>query len=66
MSEDSSVQSSDPELHSRIVRLEADVRLVINHLMLVITHLSDYATDKIDGSALRSRVGSIKDELRRR
>jgi hypothetical protein len=54
------------ELESNVNRTERDLRLVINHLILIITHLSDYAANEIDAMAVRSRIGSLKDELKKR
>lgn len=54
------------ELESTLNRVEPDVRLAINHLFHTITYLTDFATNKIDAMALRSRLGSLKDDLKRR
>jgi hypothetical protein len=60
------VVSKVQELESTLNRLEPNVRLVINHLVHTITYLTDFATDKIDAMALRSRLGGLKDDLKRR
>jgi hypothetical protein len=53
-------------LESTVISLQDDRNLLINHMIHLITHISAYVINRIDSSQLCSRIGSLKDDLKRR